>query len=102
VTRVELYAVPMIVPECDGELRRWTVSVRETGEGYSAACDQSITLSVLQPYQTYTLQITGYSADAPCWSGTCLVTPLPGLDTAECPNTVIDACADAGADAGAP
>jgi hypothetical protein len=36
-TRLEIHAVPMIVPQCDEELTAWTVRVRETGEAYTRA-----------------------------------------------------------------
>jgi hypothetical protein len=96
VTRLELHAVPTIVPQCDGTLTTWTVSVPVTGELYTSPCDQAITVSDLEPYAQYTLEIDGYAGQELCWRGDCEVAPLPGLGLAPCPDSVIDVCADAG------
>jgi len=96
-TRLELFAVPTIVAQCDGELAEWAVDVRETGERYTSACDEPIFLSELIPYYPYTLEITGRSPrGSSCWSGTCSIAPLPGLDIAQCPPATAAACVDAG------
>ena len=93
VTRLEIHAVPTIVAACDEGLDTWTVRVFETGEQYTSPCDAPIVLTVLQPYEPYTLEISGYASERLCWSGKCAVTPLPGLGVAECVNDVIDECA---------
>ena len=97
VTRLELYAVPLIVPQCDGELTKWTVNVPLTGASYSSPCDQAIVVSNLVPYEQYSLEIAGYSGEELCWSGDCSIAPLPGLGLADCANAVKQVC-----DAGAP
>lgn len=99
VTRLELHAVPMVVEECNGDLTNWTVHVRETGEQYNATCDQPIVLTALVPYESYTLEISGYARRTECWQGACAITPLPGLGLAECAHTVTDVC---NTDAGGP
>jgi hypothetical protein len=96
VTQLEIHAVPMIVPECDGQLTAWSVKVRETGEHHTSDCEQEIVVSDLQPYQPYTLEIAGYAAEGICWSGNCDVSPAPGLGLADCPRAVTYGCADAG------
>jgi hypothetical protein len=96
VTRLEVHAVPMIVPACDGELTAWSVKVRETGEHHTSDCEDEIVLSDLQPYQPYSLEIAGYAAEGLCWSGNCAVTPAPGLGLAACAHAVTYGCADAG------
>lgn len=95
VTLLEIHSVPTIAPNCD-ELTSWSVNVLETGENYTRACDEDMTLTVLQPYQQYTLEIDGYARTQTCWRGECVITPLPGLGLAECPNTVSHVCDDAG------
>jgi hypothetical protein len=97
VTRLEVYAVPMIVPQCDGSLTSWTVNVQETGEHSTSVCDEAIVLSDLAPNEPITLAIAGYANHSLCWRGTCRVTPLPGLGIAECSQAVDDVCTDAGA-----
>jgi hypothetical protein len=98
VTRLEVYAVPTIVAECDGTLTAWTLKVEETGARYASACEQEIVVTDLQPYEHYTLDISGYSAAGECWFGKCAVAPLPGLDIAECPHVpAADVCAEGGA-----
>ena len=92
VTRLEIYAVPTIVEQCDEALKEWTVNVRETGEHYSSACDQGIVVNELEPYDHYTLEISGYAPEGLCWFGKCSVTPLPGLDIADCAHVVTDLC----------
>jgi hypothetical protein len=96
VTRLELHAVPTVVPQCNGDLTTWSVNVPLAGEYYTGQCDQAVIVSNLAPYQQYTLEISGYSRARLCWSGSCTITPLPGLELAQCPNAVSDLCADAG------
>jgi hypothetical protein len=96
VTRVELFAVPMIVAECHDDLPQWTVTVRETGEVHASRCDDPIVMSELTPYFVYTLEISADALDGSCWSGTCSVTPLPGLGLPDCPHATPSACADGG------
>ena len=96
VTRVEIYAVPTIVEQCDEELGEWTVNVRETGEHYTSPCDQPIVMSELQPYDHYTLEISGYSPEGLCWFGKCSITPLPGLEIADCAHAVTHLCTESG------
>jgi hypothetical protein len=96
VTRLEIYAVPTIVPQCDGELTGWTVTIPATDEEYTSQCDQAIVVSDLVPYAQYTLEIAGYAGEGLCWRGSCTVAPLPGLGIADCANAVTDVCADAG------
>lgn len=98
VTRLEVYAVPTIVAECDGTLTAWTLTVEETGAHYASACEQQIVVTGLVPYEHYTLDMTGYTGEGEkCWFGKCAVTPLVGLDLAECPRVALaGACAEAG------
>jgi hypothetical protein len=97
VTRLEVYAVPTIVAECDGTLTAWKLKVEETGANYTSGCEQQIVVTGLVPYEHYTLDISGYNGEGECWFGKCEVTPLVGLDIAECPRVALaGACAEAG------
>jgi len=98
VTRLEIHAAPTIVDQCDDEdLTAWAVRVRETGAHVSGACGDALVLSDLEPYEHYTLEITGYAAQALCWRGECQVAPLPGLGLADCPHVARNVCTNANA-----
>ncbi len=97
VTRLELYAVPLVVPQCDGALTRWTVKVPLTAASYASTCAVPIVVNNLVPYQQYNLEIEGYDGDQLCWSGVCAIAPLPGLGVPDCPDVVKQVCADASA-----
>jgi hypothetical protein len=91
-TLLEVHAVPTVVPRCDARVTSWKVNVRETGEHYTRACEQVIVLGVLQPYVRYTLELSASTHEGVCWSGTCTVTPAPGLAIAECPSALTEVC----------
>jgi hypothetical protein len=97
VTRLELYAVPLVVPACDGDLTKWTVYLPLTGASYASTCAVPIVVNNLVPYEEYNLQIAGYFGDELCWSGDCSIAPLPGLGILDCANAVKQVCADAAA-----
>ncbi len=83
--QVELHAVPSIVDQCDGELSSWSVAIRGSSDPAStAACGDVIVVGGLEPYKPYTLEITGYSGQQPCWTGACDVTPFVGNNRPSC------------------
>jgi hypothetical protein len=95
VTRLEVYAVPTLVDQCTAEVTAWAVTVEQTGQRYVDDCAQPIVLEDLQEYAQYTLDIAGYTSQGLCWRGTCVVTPLPGLGVADCPQAT-NVCAENG------
>lgn len=95
-TRIEFDEALTIGQGCSGALSSWRVSNvtdPKLPEGAAGGCDADFLFRDLEPNQTYTFRIEGYSGDELCWSGSCAVYAERGAtNVAECGQYVERLC----------